>query len=167
MRYRDATERSTNQTLACTQTCIFRVENVCNAWVHYQQILSNAIHHTSNVNLLQEKVKRCCDLLKQRTFPFLLLCPPYAELGHITTLSKQLICAPNPQISTSHGFTDHIWLDQKLTDIVWPTKILLLSIPDHRVLQQRWRDNASHALNICTNTHKESSGRSVGSAAIY
>jgi hypothetical protein len=51
--------------------------------------------------------------------------------------------------------TDHIWLDQKLTDIGWPTKILLPSIPDHRVLQQRWRDNTSHALNICTNAHKK------------
>jgi len=31
MRYRDATKRSASQTLARTQTCIFRIENVCNA----------------------------------------------------------------------------------------------------------------------------------------
>ena len=56
MRYRDVTKRSASQTLACTQTCIFRVENVCNAYLHYEQTVSNAIHHTSNVNLLQESV---------------------------------------------------------------------------------------------------------------
>jgi len=56
MRYRDATKRSDSQILACTQTCIFRVENVCNAYLHYEQTLSNAIHYTSNVNLLQESV---------------------------------------------------------------------------------------------------------------
>ena len=41
---------------ASMQTCIFRVENVCNAYLHYEQTLSNAIHHTSNVSLLQESV---------------------------------------------------------------------------------------------------------------
>jgi hypothetical protein len=76
-------KRSASQTLACTQTCIFRVENVCNAFGHYEQILSNAIHHTSNVNLLQEKVKSCCDLLKQRTFHLLLFCLSYANSDHI------------------------------------------------------------------------------------
>jgi hypothetical protein len=81
-------KRSASQTLACTQTWIFRVENVCNALGHYEQTLSNAIHHTSNVNLLQEKVKPCCDLLKQRTFHLLLLCLPHANSDHITTLSK-------------------------------------------------------------------------------
>ena len=56
MRYRDATKRSVSQTLACTQTCIFRVEKVSNAYLHYEQTLSGAIHYTSNVNLLQESV---------------------------------------------------------------------------------------------------------------
>jgi len=56
MHYREATKRSSSQTLACTQTCIFRVENVCNAYLHYEQTLSNAIHYTSNVNVLQESV---------------------------------------------------------------------------------------------------------------
>ena len=56
MRYRDATKRSASQTLACTQICIFRVENVCNTYLHYEQTLSNSIHHTSNVKVLQESV---------------------------------------------------------------------------------------------------------------
>jgi len=56
MRYRDAMKRSASQTLAGTQTCIFRVENVCNAYLHYEQTLPNAIHYSSNVNLLQESV---------------------------------------------------------------------------------------------------------------
>ena len=61
-----------SQTLACTQTCIFRVENVFNAQVHYEQTLSSAIHRTSKVSLLQENVTPCCDLPKQSTFPALL-----------------------------------------------------------------------------------------------
>jgi len=56
IRYRDATKRLASQTLACTQTCIFRAENVCNAYLHYEQTLSDAIHYTSNVSLLQESV---------------------------------------------------------------------------------------------------------------
>jgi hypothetical protein len=52
---------------------IFRVENVLNALVHYEQTLSSALHHTSNVGLLQENVTPCCDLPKQNTFPLLLL----------------------------------------------------------------------------------------------
>ena len=56
MRYRDVTKRSASQTLAYTQTCIFRAENVWNAHLYYEQTLSNAIHYTSNVNLLQESV---------------------------------------------------------------------------------------------------------------
>jgi hypothetical protein len=56
MLYRDATKRSASQTIACIQTCIFRVENVWNAYLHYEQTVPNAIHYTSNVNLLQESV---------------------------------------------------------------------------------------------------------------
>ena len=56
MRYSDAAKRSASETLACTQTCIFRVENVCNAYLHYEQTVSNAIHYTSIVNLKQESV---------------------------------------------------------------------------------------------------------------
>ena len=41
---------------ASMHTGIFRVENVCNAYLHYEQTLSNAIHYTSTVNLLQESV---------------------------------------------------------------------------------------------------------------
>jgi hypothetical protein len=57
--------------------------------------------------------------------------------------------------------TDHICLHLKLTDIGWPTKIVLPSIRNHMVLK-RWRDNADPAPNICTNSCNESSGiRSV------
>jgi hypothetical protein len=56
MLYSDAAKRSASQTIACTQTCIFRVENVCNVYLHYEQTLSNAIHYTSNVSLLQASV---------------------------------------------------------------------------------------------------------------
>jgi len=56
VRYRGVTKLSASQTLAGTQTYIFLVENVCNAYLHYEQTLSNAIHYTSNVNLLQESV---------------------------------------------------------------------------------------------------------------
>ena len=56
MRCGDVTKRSASQTLARTQTCIFRVENVCNAYLHYEQTVSNAIYYTSNVNLLQESL---------------------------------------------------------------------------------------------------------------
>jgi len=36
-----------------------------------------------------------------------------------------------------------------------------------QVLEQRWRDNADPAPNICTNFCKESSDRSVGIAVNY
>jgi hypothetical protein len=42
------------ETLACTQTCIFRVDNVFNTY-NYEHTLSKAIHRISNVSLLQEK----------------------------------------------------------------------------------------------------------------
>jgi hypothetical protein len=69
MSYRHATKPTANQTLASAQTCIFRVENVLNAYVNYEHILSRAIHHTSEVSLLLQKVTAICDLQKQSTFP--------------------------------------------------------------------------------------------------
>jgi len=60
-----------------------------------------------------------------------------------------------------------ICTDKKLTDIGWPIKIVLPSIRDHIILKQRWRDNAGPAPNICSNSSKESSDRSVGIAANY
>ena len=69
MSYSDATKRAASQRLVCTLTCIFRVENVFNAYVKYEHTLSRGIHHISVVNKLQEKVTPCCDLPKQSTFP--------------------------------------------------------------------------------------------------
>jgi hypothetical protein len=68
MSYSDATKRAASQTLACTLTCIFRVENPFNAYVNYEHTLSRSIHHNSIVSLLQEKVALCSDLPKQNTF---------------------------------------------------------------------------------------------------
>jgi len=51
-----------------------------NAKVHYEQTLSSAIHHTSNVSLLQENITPCCNLPKQSTFPLLLLRLQYLNL---------------------------------------------------------------------------------------
>jgi hypothetical protein len=98
MRYRDATTRSASQTLECTQTYIFRVENVFNAKVHYQQTLSSAIHHTSNVRLLQENVTPSCNLPKQSTFPWLL----YLN-SQIRTTSTQDNDAPTPTVQDFHA----------------------------------------------------------------
>ena len=44
-----------------------------------RQARTNAIHHTSNANLLQASVKPCCDLPKQNTFSLLLLCLLYSN----------------------------------------------------------------------------------------
>jgi len=96
MRFMDATNRSISQALTCTQTYIFRVENVFNAQVHYEQTLSSAIHHTSNVSLLQENVKPCCDLPKQTTFRLLLFCLPYLY---------------SEVMATSILLTDYIYID--------------------------------------------------------
>jgi hypothetical protein len=62
------------------------------------------------------------------------------------------------------GDHSHRRLDMKLTDIQWPTNILLPSNCDHIVLKQRLRDNTGAAPNICTNSCNESSGRPVGNA---
>jgi phage terminase Nu1 subunit (DNA packaging protein) len=51
----DATKRAVSQTLASTQTCTFRVENVFNAQVNYEHTLSRAIHHIPNVSLQQKR----------------------------------------------------------------------------------------------------------------
>ena len=69
MSYKDATKRASSQTLACTLTCIFRVENPFNALLNYEHTCSRGIHHNSIVSLLQEKVTLCSDLPKQKTFP--------------------------------------------------------------------------------------------------
>ena len=87
LRYRDATKQSVSLTLVCTQTCIFRVENVCNAYLHYKQTLSNAIHYTSNINLLQENVNFAVTYLSRPHF----FCSIYVSCNrlptHITTLT--------------------------------------------------------------------------------
>ena len=77
--------KEASQTLACTQTCIFGVENACN--VHYEQTLSPAKHHTSKVSLLPDNVQPCCDLPKQSTFPLLLLCLLHWNSHNATTSS--------------------------------------------------------------------------------
>ena len=78
--------KEASHTLARTQTCIFRVQNV--RYVHYEQTLSTAIHHTSKVSLLPENVKPCCDLPKQNTFPLLLLCLLHWNSHTATTSSR-------------------------------------------------------------------------------
>ena len=47
------------QTLACTQVT---------RSVHYELALTNAIHHTSDVSLLQASIKPCCDLTEHISF---------------------------------------------------------------------------------------------------
>ena len=86
MRYTDATKRSASQTLACTQTCIFRVENVCNAYLHYEQTVSNAIHHICNVNLLQESVNFAVTYRNRAHFLCLIYVYRTRTLTHITTI---------------------------------------------------------------------------------
>ena len=84
LRYRDATKRSASQSLACTQTCIFRVENVSNAYLHYEQTLSNAIHYTSNVNLLQESVNFAVTYRNRSHFNCSIYVYPTRTAAHIT-----------------------------------------------------------------------------------
>jgi len=78
--------KEASQTPACTQTCIFRVQNACN--FHYEQTLLTAIHHTSKFSLLPESAKPCCDLPKQNTFPLLLLCLLHWNSHTATTFSQ-------------------------------------------------------------------------------
>ena len=72
-----------SQTLACTQTCIFRVENICNAYLHYKQTLSNAIHYTSNIN----SVKFAVTYRKRAHFLSSIYDACNYSAAHITTLS--------------------------------------------------------------------------------
>ena len=95
----DATKRATGHALACTQTCIFCVENVFNALVNCEKTLSGAIHHLANVSLLQEDITPCCDLQRQNTFPLISICLLYYTNSQIRTLSSPVKCAPQtPQI---------------------------------------------------------------------
>ena len=101
--------KEASQTPACTQTSIFRVQNVC--YVHYEQTLSTAIHHTSKFRQLPENLKPCCDLPKKSTFPSLLLCLLHWNSHTATTSSqhtearqmhKHFLCSNSqiPQITT-------------------------------------------------------------------
>ena len=79
----------------------FRVQNVC--YVHYEQTLSTAIHHTSKVSLLPENVKPWCDLPKQNTFPLLLLYLLHWNSNTATTSNqhKAVLQTHRPTLSLS------------------------------------------------------------------
>ena len=112
--YRDATKRSASQTLTCNQTCIFRVENVCNAYLHYEQTLSNATHHISIVNLLQERVN---------------FAVTYRNRAHFLRLTYVYLTRTPAHIPTISIPTDH-WLILSFTDyFLWrlptPWKLII------------------------------------------
>ena len=92
--YRDVTKRSASHTLAYTQVT---------HEVHYEQALSNAIHYTSNVNLLQASVEPCCNLPTQSTFILLLLCLPLSNSSPDNDTTQNSRCSNSqiPQITTS------------------------------------------------------------------
>ena len=96
MRYRDATTRSDSQTLATQVT----------PSVHYELALTNVTHNTCNAILLHASVKPCCDLLKQSTFPLLLLSllysnsSPHTDTFHAHNTLNLCSNSHIPQITT-------------------------------------------------------------------
>ena len=109
MRYRVTTKRSASQTLECTHTCTFRVENVTHKSItnrSCQMLYTN----TSNVNLLQEKVKPCCDLPKERTFPLFLLCLLHINCNsHNDALQTHRLILSLFQLTNTTDYYWYIW----------------------------------------------------------